>query len=55
MRLKLWGLTLCNYLLLLLSAAKESNIAIHGQSISAMFGLYLCEGTVRNFEEAIDQ
>jgi len=36
----------------IMTAAKESNIAIHGQSISAMFGFYLCEGPVRNFEEA---
>jgi len=36
----------------IITAAKESNIAIHGQSISAMFGFYLCEGPVRNFEEA---
>ncbi len=36
----------------IVTAAKESNIAIHGQSISAMFGFYLCEGPVRNFEEA---
>ena len=36
----------------ILTAAKESNIPIHGQSISAMFGFYLCEGPVRNFEEA---
>lgn len=36
----------------IIAAAKESNIAIHGQSISAMFGFYLCEGPVRNFEEA---
>ena len=35
-----------------LNAAKESNIPIYGQSISAMFGFYLCEGPVRNFEEA---
>ena len=36
----------------IINAAKESNIAIHGQSISAMFGFYLSEGPVRNFEEA---
>ena len=35
-----------------IKAAKESNIPIHGHSISAMFGFYLCEGPVRNFEEA---
>ena len=35
-----------------IKAAKESNIPIHGNSISAMFGFYLCEGPVRNFEEA---
>jgi len=36
----------------ILTAAKESNIPIYGQSISAMFGFYLCEGPIRNFEEA---
>ena len=36
----------------IIRAAKESNIPIHAQSISAMFGFYLCEGPVRNFEEA---
>ena len=36
----------------IINAAKESNIASHGQSISAMFGFYLCEGPVKNFEEA---
>ena len=36
----------------ILNSAKEANIAISGHSISAMFGFYLCEGPVRNFEEA---
>ena len=36
----------------IIGAAKEANISIHGQSISAMFGFYLCDGPVRNFEEA---
>ena len=36
----------------IIEAAKESGFAITGSSISAMFGFYLCEGPVRNFEEA---
>ena len=36
----------------IIEAAKNSGIAITGSSISAMFGFYLCEGPVRNFEEA---
>ena len=36
----------------ILQSAKDSGLAITGSSISAMFGFYLCEGPVRNFEEA---
>ncbi len=36
----------------ILQSAKDSGIPITGSSISAMFGFYLCEGPVRNFEEA---
>ncbi len=36
----------------ILAAAKEAGLPITGSSISAMFGFYLCEGPVRNFEEA---
>lgn len=36
----------------IIQAAKEAGLAITGSSISAMFGFYLCEGPVRNFEEA---
>ncbi len=36
----------------ILQAAKEAGVPITGSSISAMFGFYLCEGPVRNFEEA---
>ncbi len=34
------------------SAAKSAGLPFTGSSISAMFGFYLCEGPVRNFEEA---
>ncbi|BEV35869.1 glutamate-1-semialdehyde 2,1-aminomutase [Synechococcus sp. M16CYN] len=33
-------------------AAKEVGLPITGGSVSAMFGFFLCEGPVRNFEEA---
>ena len=33
-------------------AAKEAGFPITGGSVSAMFGFFLCEGPVRNFEEA---
>ena len=33
-------------------SAINNGIAINGGSISAMFGFFLCEGPVRNFEEA---
>ena len=36
----------------ILDAAKESGIPITGNSISGMFGFYLCEGPVHNFEQA---
>ncbi len=36
----------------ILEAAKSSGLSISGSSIGAMFGFYLCEGPVRNFEEA---
>ena len=36
----------------IISAGKDSGLPITGSSISAMFGFYLCEGPVRNFEEA---
>ncbi len=36
----------------ILQSAKEAGFPITGSSISAMFGFYLCEGPVRNFEEA---
>ncbi len=36
----------------IITSANESGIPISGSSISAMFGFYLCDGPVRNFEEA---
>ncbi len=33
-------------------SAKSSGLAITGKSISGMFGFYLCDGPVRNFNEA---
>lgn len=36
----------------IVEAAKEAGLQITGSSISAMFGFYLCQGPVRNFEEA---
>ena len=36
----------------ILDSAKAAGINITGSSISGMFGFYLCEGPVRNFEEA---
>ncbi len=36
----------------IIQTAKSAGFAITGSSISAMFGFYLCEGPVRNFEEA---
>jgi glutamate-1-semialdehyde 2,1-aminomutase len=34
------------------AAAQSNGIPLCGSSISAMFGFFLCEGPVRNFEEA---
>jgi glutamate-1-semialdehyde 2,1-aminomutase len=34
------------------AAAREAGLPICGGSVSAMFGFFLCEGSVRNFEEA---
>ncbi len=34
------------------AAASEAGLPITGGSVSAMFGFFLCEGPVRNFEEA---
>ena len=36
----------------ILEAGKDAGLPICGSSISAMFGFFLCEGPVRNFEEA---
>ncbi len=33
-------------------SAKKAGLSITGSSISGMFGFYLCEGPVRNFQEA---
>ena len=33
-------------------SAKAAGLAINGKSISGMFGFYLCDGPVRNFQEA---
>ena len=35
-----------------MQSAENNGIAINGGSVSAMFGFFLCEGPVRNFEEA---
>ncbi len=36
----------------IIEIAKDAGLPITGSSISGMFGFYLCEGPVRNFEEA---
>ena len=36
----------------IMQSAENNAIAISGGSVSAMFGFFLCEGPVRNFEEA---
>jgi len=36
----------------IIDGARSAGLAISGGSISAMFGFFLCEGPVRNFEEA---
>ena len=35
-----------------MQSAENNSIAINGGNVSAMFGFFLCEGPVRNFEEA---
>ena len=35
-----------------IQSAENNGITINGGSVSAMFGFFLCEGPVRNFEEA---
>ena len=36
----------------IIQAAENNGIVINGGNVSAMFGFFLCEGPVRNFEEA---
>ena len=36
----------------IIQSGKNNGIAINGGSVSAMFGFFLCERPVRNFEEA---
>tara|TARA_A100001011_G_scaffold342066_1_gene375308 strand:- start:536 stop:943 length:408 start_codon:yes stop_codon:yes gene_type:complete len=36
----------------ILEIGREAGLPITGGSVSAMFGFFLCEGPVRNFEEA---
>ena len=36
----------------IIQAAENNSIAINGGSVSAMFGFFLCDGPVRNFNEA---
>jgi glutamate-1-semialdehyde 2,1-aminomutase len=36
----------------ILDAGREAGLPITGGSVGAMFGFFLCEGPVRNFEEA---
>ena len=36
----------------IIQSAENNGIAINGGSVSAMFGFFLCEEPVRNFEEA---
>ena len=36
----------------ILQSAENNGIAINGGSVSAMFGFFLCDGPVRNFDEA---
>ena len=36
----------------IIQSAENNGITISGGSVSAMFGFFLCEGPVRNFEEA---
>jgi len=36
----------------IIQSAENNGIAINGGSVSAMFGFFLCDGPVRNFDEA---
>ena len=36
----------------ILQSAENNGVSINGGSISAMFGFFLCDGPVRNFNEA---
>ena len=36
----------------IIQSAENNGITINGGSVSAMFGFFLCDGPVRNFEEA---
>ena len=36
----------------IIESAENNGIAINGGNVSAMFGFFLCDGPVRNFEEA---
>ncbi len=36
----------------IIQSAENNGIAINGASVSAMFGFFLCDGPVRNFDEA---
>ena len=36
----------------IIQSAENNGISINGGNVSAMFGFFLCEGPVRNFEEA---
>ena len=36
----------------IIQSAENNGISINGGSVSAMFGFFLCDGPVRNFEEA---
>ena len=36
----------------IIQSAENNGITINGGSVSAMFGFFLCEGPIRNFEEA---
>jgi len=36
----------------IIQSAENNGIAINGGSVSAMFGFFLCDGPVRNFNEA---
>ena len=36
----------------IIQSAENNGIAINGGNVSAMFGFFLCDGPVRNFDEA---